>query len=1392
MAMSDEEINALNESIRELNDSMKMMADTFASVANQSKTVSDNLNKTSTGAKNADTNINTMAKATIRSKGALDQFSESTAEATKRQQAYKDAQASGIQATLGFADALVSAERGFTKFSGALNAAGDAAMELGKSHGPVGEVLGRIVKAGTMLGEKYLEQADSLLKARDELYRMGSAGAFNTEELLRMAHASGLTSNNLELLIKPIKSMGPAVLSLGANAGDSAQAFARLTAVTVEQRSAMNRLGVSQEELYQGQSDFVKLQQMSGVQLNSRYKTEAQLQKASLDYIVNLRELSAITGEDVDTLKQRQQEVASQAEFQIRNLQLQEKENQLREEGIRTGNAALIAEADKIQAQIDAEESTRDLFASFGDPKLTKAITELMTTGGSAISEDSGAFLSLIGDEGQQLLAQMREGDETAGAKLAEVFKNSQLEAAKGSQGTAAIYDEGYRNFLFMSDQLLARNIANADANIPEQLDNAAARSAEAMSTSFDTAATARAALTEVEIAAAVKLDQMVAATNPLIGELDALKIAFGSVSVLAAAAGVAIAAMTAAAGANAMLGRGRTARGTQSRARDARGRFTRTPEPETGLWNRARSAAPRATGLVRGVAGIGAAYGVIEAGVSGLQTNRDITNRQEAGEISAVEARRERGANYGGTAGTAAGTAGGAWAGAASGAALGTLLLPGIGTAIGGFIGAGLGAWAGGAAGEALGSTLGETIAASTSDNLEEEVQNLEMPGETSTPGTAATATARSTPSVEIPWDAMRELASQTFDEKESENIATNIDLLKMFGEAMSSIPEIKPIVIDEGWFSDEIKMPWDIIKDFGEASLPEPDKIIKNVEVVQAFSNAAPTLAAISELKPVETGGMLSSLKMPWEVIQDFGNTELPTVKQIEDNQSIINAFANAVVDMSNISDIKRIETGIFGGALSSLDMPWEVINDFGNTSLPAVEQITNNQSIINAFANAVVDMSNIPEIKRIETGIFGGALSGLKMPWEVIQDFGDTELPTVEQVSNNTNVVKAFTDAVPTLVAMSELKRVNIADGLRNNLVMPWHVIKDFGEVELPPAENVAKNTAVVKAFTDAVPTLASMSELERINIGNGLFNNFAMPWDVISDFGNTSLPTAEQITNNQSIINAFANAVVDMSNIPEIKRIETGIFGGMLSSLDMPWDVISDFGNTELPTIEQISNNKLVIDAFANAVVDMSNIPEIKRVETGIFGGLFSGLDMPWNIIRDFGNTELPTVKQIEDNQSIINAFTDAATDMTTIPEIKFSEESEDSLDRLTNKLKDFSKLNSSDILDNIAALSELSKLTNENQRIEQLQTPTTITIPSTPEQITAAITSRTLNTAAANTVSTTAATATTAANNTVSTEMSDIMSLLSYKLDNVISLLETGVTIQDRILLESRS
>jgi hypothetical protein len=75
---------------------------------------------------------------------------------------------------------------------------------------------------------------------------------------------------------------------------------------------------------------------------------------------------------------------------------------------------------------------------------------------------------------------------------------------------------------------------------------------------------------------------------------------------------------------------------------------------------------------------------------------------------------------------------------------------------------------------------------------------------------------------------------------------------------------------------------------------------------------------------------------------------------------------------------------------------------------------------------------------------------------------------------------------------------------------------------------------------------------------------------------------------------------------------------------------------------------------------------------------------------------------------------------------------------------------------------------------------------------TPSQVTAAITPAPVAQSTQPTTPVVTTTTTQANNANVNNDISDIMSLLSYKLDAVIALLDTGVTIQDRILLESRS
>ena len=97
------------------------------------------------------------------------------------------------------------------------------------------------------------------------------------------------------------------------------------------------------------------------------------------------------------------------------------------------------------------------------------------------------------------------------------------------------------------------------------------------------------------------------------------------------------------------------------------------------------------AGGLIKGAGVVGAVAG----GVMLASDLSDISEREKKGEITAEEAKKERGGAVGG----AAGGAGGAMAGAAAGAAIGSVV-PVVGTVIGGLIGV---ATAGGLGGKAV-----------------------------------------------------------------------------------------------------------------------------------------------------------------------------------------------------------------------------------------------------------------------------------------------------------------------------------------------------------------------------------------------------------------------------------------------------------------------------------------------------------------------------------------------------------------------------------------------------------------------------------------------------------------------------------------------------------------
>jgi hypothetical protein len=424
-----------------------------------------------------------------------------------------------------------------TNFNDALSSAGDAALSLGKAFGPLGTILGGLVKGFTVLMEANLKISQAYLEGKDQLNKLGAAGAHTTKELQGMARDAGLNAETLGRMIKPMQSMGMGIMSLGSTAGEGQKAFAKLIKTTDEERARMSRLGIDQEQMMQGQADYLALQAASGRNLKAQGVDQEKLRRSSLEYQTNLMELSALTGKDAQTLKDRQKDMLTNRAVQLANLQDQIKEKKLREQAANETDAGrkaeLEARADALQKELSNRQQAFEALA--GAPEVLRKGIQQLTTG------------TLTGAEAQILKrmpgfdAAYKEFTATikAGGNQKEAAVNLQKAMQKGTEknielfgATAAFSDEVAK----IAGLANTEDLASVGANLTEDLvknqkkiqeDLAAAQEAGA-----DPEADARAKLQEANIKATGAVEDLVTALNPFKLGLIGLTAAAGAAAI--------------------------------------------------------------------------------------------------------------------------------------------------------------------------------------------------------------------------------------------------------------------------------------------------------------------------------------------------------------------------------------------------------------------------------------------------------------------------------------------------------------------------------------------------------------------------------------------------------------------------------------------------------------------------------------------------------------------------------------------------------------------------------------------------------------------------------------------------------------------------------------------
>jgi len=760
-----QQLELLNESNRMKAEELRMQAMTLDMLTKMAKAQGinvDSYNRTKTaydGLYGSTTKQSAAADANAYSLGVMD----------KAMANFNAAQVSGTAATFAFGRALLSTEKSFAKYNDVLKNAGDAAWNASKNFGLPGMVLGALAKGATMAAEAATKQADSALKATDDFSKMGGAGAFTAKEVLEFGHNAGLSSKNIEYLTKATKTLGTATLSLGTTAGEGIAEFAKMTAVSSEQRQAFQRLGISQEELIQSQADFVSLQKQSGVQITARMKQDGGLQKASLEYTKNLLELAAITGEDVEGAKKLQIEAQSELETKIQTNMMQQRINELQKQG----GPIAEAQAAALEKELKSRNDVLAVAASTKDAELKSATASFLATG--AITEQSVMLKRLIPNI-EEFGEKIKKGEDVS-AQFAEALQKGTDANAK-SVGTAGMLDKAVAKTYGLTDGLLTWSAQRRGVDIQAAKDKVGkdlgkpedGKTGE--KTEKDPAQKARNALTETEIKAQVELDKLILKFNPLMNGFDDASTA---ASLLAGAAGLAALALTAMAGIGALKelaglkdivkGKGLPGKGMPGGAPTAPTSPPASPKPSMSVAEQAKyerlrkegvgaaeakrqaggfkslvSAETKITGVPKSVvptipsaatdtlakeAGVlskmggslsvlgkvagplAGAVSVLSGGYTAIQGSKAVDEKVKTGELTKDEGTVKKSEAVGKGVGEAAGGAGGA----AVGAAIGTAIFPVVGTVIGAALGGYFGSKLGDGIGESVGKSVGKSL---------------------------------------------------------------------------------------------------------------------------------------------------------------------------------------------------------------------------------------------------------------------------------------------------------------------------------------------------------------------------------------------------------------------------------------------------------------------------------------------------------------------------------------------------------------------------------------------------------------------------------------------------------------------------------------------------------
>ena len=634
--MDPEQLREFEENLRRINEMLgqqtALQAGILKQMQSQTASVAQNTAATnnSTNSTNGLTNAQTGATKAVL---AAQQAEEKAAEAANAMRQSFDMTTTSLKS---FTNAMLTGEKGFTKYGDGVKGLGDAAFNVGRQFGVLGTIVGGAAAGLSRLVALQFEQFDAQVKFKDEISKIGGVGAGTTAELSALAKQAGYSYMDLHKLSKPLQTAREGLQVLGGTVGEGTKSFLEMANVGKETRMQFERLGISQEELTNMQGQYLQLQRLSGASLRDEAKDKAKLKQSSLEYTENLVKLSALTGKSADALAQEQQ----QAQLQFEELVKTRQENAAIARLEATGRKEDLEKAAGLKDEQKARKQfINDMTARVG-PEMAQQLAKVARTG---TFDESTKGLANLGISAQQLSADLKNakpGKETEDLILrTQTDINKKFDQKAESLGTALqLGGENLGKDFGITQQALERTVGQ-QGKTAEELDKIAKDAITKQKTAgTDAALDKRGELTEAEIRAKAKVDE-------LVGAMDYAKIATYALAAAAVAAALALGKIGASGLTDMFKGKGKGPKPKAPRARIPKGqpgagRFA--PKPKPSLFSRATGALGKMTRpLGRIASGAGRVLGKVAAPLAiGMAAYDAYTGYRDAGKNLGIKGR--------------------------------------------------------------------------------------------------------------------------------------------------------------------------------------------------------------------------------------------------------------------------------------------------------------------------------------------------------------------------------------------------------------------------------------------------------------------------------------------------------------------------------------------------------------------------------------------------------------------------------------------------------------------------------------------------------------------------------------------------------------------------------